>query len=60
MGRPRKPLPWWQIILIRKKGVPLGRVQARNATEAIEIAIEQWGITGERQERLAATRIDEA
>jgi hypothetical protein len=46
---------WWQISRIAKKGLPLGRVEAPTAEAAVKVAIEQYSIGPEHQDRLIAT-----
>ena len=58
--KPKPPHARWQIILIQKRGRPLGVVTAATAEEAIEKAAELFGIEEpERRKRLAAKRIEE-
>jgi hypothetical protein len=55
MAKATKALPEGRIVVIRKKAEYVGRVHARDAEKAIEIAIKEYEITDpERQKRLAA------
>jgi len=61
MAKAVKQLHEWRITEIRERGRILGRVRARTAGEAIEIATREFGITEpHRQKRLVATRSNEA
>jgi hypothetical protein len=56
----RKPaLRQWRVILLRKKGQPLGTVDAPDAATAIEIAIHRFSVTDPSdQRRLVAQPIE--
>lgn len=47
----------WRVILIRKKGMYLGRVSAPDEGSALQKAAEEFGIERERRKRLAAQRV---
>jgi len=53
-----KLLPTWCIIQVRDKGCVLGRVQARDADEAIKVAIEEFSVPKQLQYRLIAQRVE--
>jgi len=55
MAKATKALPEWRIVVIRKKAEYVRRAPARDAHEAIRVAIKEYEITDpERQKRLAA------
>jgi hypothetical protein len=59
MAKATKALPEWRIVLIRKKAECVGRVRARDAEEAIKVAIKEYEIIDpERQRRLAAQPVE--
>jgi hypothetical protein len=54
-----KKLPEWRIVVIRQKAEYVGSVHARNADEAIKVAIREFENTDpERQKRLAARPVE--
>jgi hypothetical protein len=52
-----KPLATWRIILLRKRGQVLGRIQAPDAESAIKIAAEEIKVAEALQSRLVAQRV---
>ena len=51
-------MPRWSIDIIRKKGEPMGVVDATTQQEAYRKAIETFGIPPERQNRIVVSKLD--
>jgi hypothetical protein len=56
--RRKSKMPRWSVDLFRQRGHHLGEVEAADADEAIDKAMEEFGIAPQLRNKVGVTKID--